>query len=165
MNKLQNKNGYSVIEIIIYLAIFTAISLLVINLFIVILSSFNTTNMNRTLLESGTISMERMSREIRQAKSIDVSSSSDTLILNSIDSFENTILVRFIKENEQLILDKNDSQDNLLGHNIFITNLVFNYINTTESQAVKIEMTLLYSDSKNIKSENFYNTVILRGGY
>ena len=159
------KSGYSIIEIIVYLAIFTAISVLVINSFIVILSSFNTTNMNRKLLEAGSVSMERLSREIRQAQSINANTTATALILNSPSE-----VVKFIGDTNtgELNLYKDDNinpEGNIIGQNISLTNLIFRPIVTTESQAVKIEMTLLYSEKNRTKSENFYDTIILRGSY
>ena len=157
--KTQNKNGFSIIEIMVYLAIFTALSVLVINSFIVILSSFNITNMNRKLLESSTVSMERISREIRQAKT------ADTTVAGVLNLTGDTA-TKIAKENGSLNLYKNNVlQGNLLGQNITITSLIFNRILTTQSEAVRIVMTLQYSGGHKTKSENFYDTVILRGGY
>jgi len=164
--KTQNKKGFSIVEIMVYLAIFTALSILVINSFIVILSSFNTTNMNRKLLESGVVSMERISREIRQAESVDASSTQTMLVLNSHDNSGTDMIIKFIDENGELNLYKDNTlQGNLLGDNLSVTNLVFNRITTTVSQAVKIKMTLQYSGGHKTKIENFYDTVILRGSY
>ena len=169
--KIQYKNGYSIVEILVYLAIFTALSVLVINSFIIILSSFNITNMNRKLLESGSMSMDRISREIRQAKNIDITNSSlgsnpGTLQLNSTDSSGNPMTIKFVKENGNLNLYKNGSLGgNLLGNNLLLTYLTFDRIVTPKSEAVKIKMTLQYSGKNTTKSENFYDTIILRGGY
>ena len=164
--------GYSIIEIIIYLAIFTALSILVINSFIIILSSFNTTNMNRKILESGAVSMERISREIRQARNIDIVNSSfdislGVLQLNGTDNNGDPMIIKFKRENTgELNLYKNDNlEGNLLGNDLSVTDLVFSRINTTASEAVRIRMTLQYSKGNNIKSSNFYDTIILRGGY
>jgi len=168
-NFIKKRNlvwGFSIIEIMVYLAIFTALSILVINSFIVVLSSFNTTNMNRKLLESGVVSMERISREIRQAQSVDASSTQTILVLNSHDNLGTVMVIKFIKEGGSLNLYKNDIlQGNLLGENLSVTNIIFNRITTTQSEAIKIEMTLQYSGGNKTKSENFYNTVILRGSY
>ena len=95
------KAGFSIAEIIIYLAIFTMVSILVINSFITITKSFTTTHTNRDLLESGITSMERMSREIRQASSIDLAGSSlstGILQLNSTDGASNPVVINFSKE-------------------------------------------------------------------
>jgi Tfp pilus assembly protein PilW len=162
----QDKKGYSIVEILVYLAIFTAMSVLVINSFIVIISSFNTTNMNRKLLEAGSVPMERISREIRQAETIGVDSTGDTLVLNTHDSLGNNLVIKFALEGSQLNLYKDDVlQAGLLGQNMSITSLVFRRITTTQSEAVKIEMTIQYEEGKDTKSENFYNTIVLRGGY
>ena len=59
------KKGYSLVEILVYLAIFTALSVLVINSFILALASFSASRTNRDLLEGGATAMERMSREIK----------------------------------------------------------------------------------------------------
>lgn len=166
-NKIE---GYSIIEIIVYLAIFTALSILVLNSFIAILNSFNTTNMNRKLLESGSVIMERMSREIRQSQSIDVAHSSfgsnpGILQLNGASTSENS---KFAIVGQSLNLYEGTGlslMGNMLAQNVSVTNLIFRRISTTNSEAVKIEMTLQYSRGQSTKTANFYDTIVLRGGY
>lgn len=159
--------GYSIIEILVYLAIFTVVSILVINLFITTTSSFNTTIINRKLLEAGQMSMERVSREVRQAKNIDVAnSSSDSLQMNSTNSSGGDLVVKFSSLSGHLNLYKDGILiGNLLPENINMTGLIFRRITTVHGEAVKIEMTLKYSQGNINKSENFYNTIILRGEY
>ncbi len=168
----QKKNGYSIIEIIVDLAIFVTLSVLVINSFIVVLASYNATRSNRDLLESGSTTMERISREIRQAKNVDVvnstlNSSPGILQLNSTDSGGTAMLMKFsIGTGGVLNVYKDGTLiGNLLGQNISATSLIFRRIVTTNGEAVKIEMTLEDLASKTHKSENFFNTIILRGAY
>lgn len=166
---LKNLKGISLVETIIYLAIFTFISVLAINSFINIMNSFATTRTNRNLLESGLNSMERISREIRQAQNIDLANSNldqGVLQLNSTDLSDNPLIVKFAKENSTLnIYQAGNLSGSLLGQNIVLDSLIFRRIATTEGEAIKIEMTLRDSRSKVNKSENFYNTIILRGSY
>lgn len=173
--KINNKKGISLVETIIYLAIFTMVSILVINSFITVMGSFSTTRTNRSLMEAGINSMERISREIRQADSIDVLNSSlngGTLQLNSKDSGENLITIKFSKVNNDLNLYKcsgltvcNTLSGNLVGENISLDSLVFRRVITAQGEAIKIEMTLRDLYSKTNKTENFYNTIILKGSY
>jgi len=157
--RTRGKKGYSIVEILVYLAIFTALSILVINTFMSVLATFSETNMNRKILESGSTSMDRITREIRQAKLADVSTAG-TLVLTG------DITAKIAKENGSLNLYQNNVlQGNLLGQKLSVTGLTFNQITTAKSNAIRIMMTLQYSDGKNIKSENFYDTIILRGGY
>lgn len=170
MHKQTNK-GYSIVEMLVYLAIFTAISIFIINSMIVVLGSFAATRTNRDLLESGGITMERISREIRQSKSVDIvnstlGSSPGVLQLNSTDSAGNSMTVKFVVSSGTLNLYENGTSiGNLLGQNISVSSLIFRRISTTNGEAVKIELTLQDIYSKNNQSQNFYNTIILRGGY
>lgn len=169
--KILKKKGYSLVEIIVYLAIFTTMSVVVINSFITILNSFKETRTNRDLLESGSTVMERISREIRQAKNIDVtnstlSSSPGVLQLNSTDSVGTAQVIKFSITSGALNIYKDGTlTGNLLGQNITVTSLIFRRIVTTNGEAVKIEMTLQDNNSKSLKTINLYNTIILRGGY
>ncbi len=158
-------------EMLIYLAIFTMLSILVINSLITVMTSFATTRTNRDLLESGSTAIERISREIRQAKTVDTTnstlgSSPGVLQLNSTDSSGNALLVKFSVSSGALNMYTGGTlKDNLLGQNITVNSLVFRRISTTNSEAVKIELTLQDNSSKTTKTANFYDTVILRGGY
>ncbi len=167
----HTKKGFSLIEMLVYLAIFTVMSVVVINSFIVVVSSFTTTRTNRDLLESGSTVMERISREIRLAKSVDMvnstlGSSPGVLQLNSVDSLGANTLVKFQTSSGSLNLYQGGAlSGNLLGQKIIVTNLIFRRMSTANSEAVKIEMTLQDTLSKILKTATFYDTIILRGNY
>jgi prepilin-type N-terminal cleavage/methylation domain-containing protein len=169
LEKKKTKKGFSLIEVVIYLAIFTMVSALVFHSFITVMSAFSTTRTNRNLLEAGLSSMERISREIRQAKNIDLMASNLTigiLQLDSVDNNDNLRIIKFSKENSELNFYQTETLiGNLIGSNISLESLIFRKIETTKSQAIKIEMTLRDLKGKNNKTANFYNTIILRGGY
>ncbi len=168
---MKKSKGYSLIEAIVYLAIFGTLSVLVINSFIVVLNSFNRSRINSNLAESGASAIERMSREIRQAKNIDttnsvLNSSFGTLQLNSTDSSNVAKIEKFNVSNGDLNLYENDVLiGNLLGQKVDITSFIVRRITTVEGEAVKIEMTLQNTGSTTITTVNFYNTIILRGSY
>lgn len=166
----RNKRGISIVETVIYLAIFTVMSILVINSFIIILSSVGVINTNHDLVSSAASSMDRMSLEIRQAKSIDaINSSSSVLVLKGTDSSEG---IKFIKEGNNLNIYKSTDGGtswtlvgDLLVENVSLDSILFTRITTLNSEGVKIQMTLEDTHSKTNKTKNFYNTVIVRGGY
>lgn len=168
----QKKGGFSIIEIIVYLAIFTMLSILVINSFITVMRSFSVTRENISLLEAGINSMERISREIRQSNVVDLTSTNLSLNNTDDDGDGDGNSRRFSKDGELFNLYEcsnvgscNTLSGNLLGPNIILENLVFRRIETIESEAIKIEMSIRDVRSKTEKVESFYNTVILRGGY
>lgn len=161
------KNAFSIIEIIIYLAIFTIVSIVVINSFIIVLSSFTTIRINHDLLGSGSMAMERISREIRQASSIDVvNTTSEVLQLNSTDSSGNIVVIKFAKEGDALNIYKDGNiVGNILASNIILNSISFDRIVTTKGEGLKIKIVLQNTGGKIERIENFYNTVVLRGGY
>ena len=167
----SKQKGYSLMEMLIYLAIFTMLSILVINSLITVMTSFATTRTNRDLLESGSTAIERISREIRQAKDVDIAnstlgSSPGVLQLNSTNSVGNSMVIKFMISSGALnIYEDGVLKDNLLGQNISVNSLIFRRISTTNSEAVKIEMTLQDNKSKSTKTANFFDTIGLRGAY
>jgi len=173
MNKFFKKEkGFSLVEIIIYLGIFSFISIFTINSLIISMSAFNATHTNHILLESGLSSIDRISREIRQANSIDIGSSylgssPGVLQLNTKDSSGISTTIKITKEGSVLNLysPANTLIAPLLDSDVAIDSLIFTRIDTTAGEAVRVEMTLRDTKSKTIKTENFYNTIILRGSY
>lgn len=163
----KRKKGFSIIEIIIYLSIFGTLSIFVINSFIVSISSFNKVLLNHSLAEAAVSSMDRISREIRQAGSIDIAyTTSELLQINSFDSSGNDVLIKIVKEGNALNFYRNNIFiGNLLDEDVSVDSLNFRRIETSSGEAVKIEISLYSKKGKNEKIENFYNTIILRGSY
>ena len=174
--KLKTTKGFSLVEILVYISIFAIVSVVVINSYIIVFGSFSQVKTNHDLVSSANSSLERISREIRQAKTVDILNSTlgatpGVLQLNSTDSIGATRIVKFYVSNGQLNLSQGSSEPlvltgNLLGPDISVTNLIFRRILTSGTkEAIKIEMTLQDNRSKTLKNEKFYDTIILRGGY
>jgi hypothetical protein len=115
--------------------------------------------------------MERISREIRQSKSVDVvnstlGSSPGVLQLNSTDSAGTSMIMKFSVLSGALNIYKDNVLiGNLLGQKVSVTSLIFRRVITTNGEAVKIELTLQITSGNVTRSENFYDTIILRGSY
>src|SRR3989339_608933 len=141
--RINLNKGIGIIEIIIYLSIFTIVSVVVVNSFIVILASFSNTRSNQDMINSV------------------FNSNSGVLRLNNVDG---TSYIQIEKNGNALELYSNGVLvGNLLSQNIYLNKLIFNRISTPNSEAVKIEMELQDSRSKTGKTETLYNTIILRG--
>ncbi len=158
------KSGYSVLELIFYITIFIILSFVVIEAIITMTKSFKQVAVQTELIQSGTI-MERISREIRQADDISSIAASD-LLLNTTDSSGNSKTVEFVFSGTNIqLLENGVLTGNLNTLNISITALTFTQITTTEGKAVKIFMTLKSNNDRQARTENFYDTVVLRGEY
>lgn len=169
-NHKSYSQGVSAVELILYITLFAVLSVVVLNSLIVTMRSFSEVRSNHDLLNGGLYSMERMTREIRNAESVDILGStlgvnSGVLALTTRDISGNPKTVIFSKSGTSLIISENGVTGTLTGQNVDITNLVFYQTTTVKGSVIKIEMTVQDNRSPSGRSENFYNTVALRGGY
>lgn len=161
--------GFTLVEMIIYIAFFAILSLLAIQATIVVMNSFYTLRLTQNINQSASVALERMSREIRNAYDIDDAQSTfganpGRLTLKTKDSTDNDTTIEFYVSNGKIgIKEGGVDKGVLMTKNATTTNLVFRKIDTVNSQAVKIEMTL--RDARGILQQDvkFYDTIILRG--
>src|SRR3989344_2322490 len=102
--KIKNfKNGYAVLELFFYISFFAVFCLLVINAIVTMTRSFRETAIQAEWTQSANI-MERISREIRKANSIDPVRTSSDLKLNTTTAggAVKTIEFKFISPNIEL---------------------------------------------------------------
>lgn len=156
------KSGYTLIEIVIYIAVLAMISIIVVNSFIVSLSSSKIAFSKRNLQEAGINIIERMTREIRDAGDI---VDANSIFDNNPGAIEvdGANIIKFNINSGSLDMYKDDVlYGSLSGPKVTVSSLVFRKIVTPTSEAVKIELVLMDSLGR---SANFYNTVVLRGSY
>lgn len=157
------KKGFTLIETIIYTAIIAVIFILVVNSLTVVIKAFNQGRVIIKINNSAELAMERMTREIRFAYDIDALSDLGTnpghLVLNTYVEF-------YLDSGKLMVKEGVLPAGQLTASDLTVTNLVFRQINAPSiSKAVKIEMAIQGSSGNYQKTENFYNTAILRASY
>lgn len=160
------QRGYSLIELLIYIALFTVLSLVLIRSLITVMRTYATAHAYRTVQHTGTLIMDRVTREIRDATSISASSvygaNPGTLILTGTDDANNPHTVTFgVTSNKVRITDTTGTTGDLSSSDVTVTSLVFRQITTTVGSGVKIELTLQTASGYQT-SASFYQTVLLR---
>lgn len=165
IKKNKKKNGYALLELLFYISLFAILTIVVIDAMITMARSFKETTIQAELVQSGTI-MERMSREIRQANDISSISAND-LVLNT--GVNKTVEFKFISDEPDVQLWENSGSNIFTGNlntpNIIVTALNFTQIITTKGKAVKILLTVKSTNDVSGRTQNFYDTVVLRGSY
>lgn len=162
--KIRKENGYAVLELLFYIAIFVVLAFVVINSIIMMSRAFRETSIHAELLQGGSI-MERMSREIRQASGISSISSTD-LSLNTTDSAGANKVLRFALSGTNIQLwDAGNNVGNLNPPNVVVSSLSFTQITTAQGQAIKVSMTIQSSRDTSSRNVDFYDTIVLRGDY
>lgn len=128
----RQREGFSLIEIVVYVAILTVLSALAVNILLAVSTALNSIRVTRSLNHTASVAMERMIREIRQAKDIVESESalgSSPGVL-TLDTFaepggEATIKRKFSAAGGTLSLQEGSNPSVPLTAGVTITNLIF----------------------------------------
>ncbi len=166
--KLKIKNyekGYAILELLFYISLFAILSVLVINVMLTMAKSLKETATQAEWTQGGVI-MERISREIRQSYGIDPASTSTDLKLNTKDTGGANKTVEFLLSGTDLqLLENNSLTGNLNTSKIAVTTLSFTQITTTKGKAVKVFLTIRSTNDTQSRTQDFYDTIVLRGDY
>jgi prepilin-type N-terminal cleavage/methylation domain-containing protein len=163
-----SRKGFSLVEMIIYIALIAIIFVFVINLVLSFASSYKDIAALRIVDRSAMNSLERMTRDIRNATSIDMVLSGFNVNPGTLALIETTAGVstttRFYIQSGTLKVDVNGVFSGpLTGNRATVTNLVFHLLTSTSSQAVKIDMTVQGTSGTVSKTKSYYSTIILKG--
>lgn len=169
--KTQNKKGFSLIEMIVMVSIVAFILVIVVNFLIIYARGYEAFQSSSRINVSGITALERMSREIKQAASVDSSastleSSSGVLKLNTTTVSGDSATVTF-----SLIGDRVEiKQDGvvlgfLTRKNVSVDNLYFSLSTTTDATIVTTEINIETAYSTTTKSATFTTSNLLRGSY
>lgn len=162
--KNKKNKGFSLVEMIVYLAIMTVITITLVQSFIVVLKSNKSSFIDSVIRNSGYSIMENIIRETRKSEDINICSSS----LLSLIQKDNNVVIFSINDGVMTLSEGIGIQTDkgtLNSSDIKITDFNCNIINTTKSKAVKLKIELSTQVNDQNKTESFYSTVILRGSY
>ncbi len=171
MPKLSNKNGVSLVEMIIYVALLTSVTTLVVNGLVTMSKTYNDLRLSKNVTTSANSALTRMVYEIRQAQSVDATQSTfitspGQLTLNTTPAGGSQTTVKFYLQNGVLkSMVGGVEEGQLTLSNTTVSNLIFSRIQNSVSQAIKISLTLQSTVGSKTKTETFYTTAVLRNIY
>lgn len=168
----KTTTGFTLIETIIYICIFALILIALVQTIISVNKSYGAIKSNQALEMSASDSLNRMSRDIRNATSIVMASSSfnshpGRLTLNSKDGSGVVRTVEYYIDGSKMlqIIENGVSGGKLTSSSTPVSNLVFRLIDTGNSSAIKIDLSLQVQKNKATTTESFSATYVLRGSY
>jgi type II secretory pathway pseudopilin PulG len=162
MKKITSQQkGYSLIEMIVYVTLISVIFLLIVNTLLSFSSSYRQLEANRLLEHTAIDTLERLSRDIRNANTITVNGTGDITLTQSTGSISTT--TRIYLQSGDVKLDINGTYFGpLCVRNSQVTNLTFTLATSSEANAVKIDMTVQASSGSVIRTKQFHSTVIAK---
>ena len=155
-------------EMLIYISVLVFMLVIIFNIIVSITRSGRMIKALRNVENSARVSMERITREVRQAENISVNlsifdSSPGKLVLEGTDASGNQRTVEFYLSSDRLLLKENGIDVGALTQtDAQVSSLFFHLFSGPNSEGIRIEMTIESGTSTHYRSENFYSSVILR---
>jgi type II secretory pathway component PulJ len=165
--KFYNK-GFSLVEMLVYISVLTIIFVVIVETLLSFTSSYHRLAALRSLDHTATDSLERVTRDIRNATSIDAVNSvfGGTAGALSVVATQNSIstTTKFYLASQALDVNVNGTLVGpLTNTNVAVTALTFTSLTSTNSTAVKVDMTLAATDGPLTVSKIYHSTIILKG--
>lgn len=166
------KKGTTLIEAVIYSAILAIVVIAVTDSLLVMMRSYASVKISRSINMAAQVALERMAREIRNADSVDdagsiFATSTGKIKLNTEDADGAPATVEFsVSSSTVFVKEGASAPEPLTGSSVEIGDLIFNKISASStSSGVKIKMGVTAKKKDIVRTENFYDTIILRGSY
>mgnify|MGYP001612189515 CR=1 FL=1 len=165
---IEKNRGVSLLEILIYVAILASILVVVINTLISLNGSFVGIRLSKEVNTSAVTAFDRITNEVRKAKSIDQSASvfgvnPSVLMLSTTDDGGNPTTVIFSINNGQLHIARGGLDIGALtADNVTVTDFTVNFIDAGRSGVVTATLGLTGTRGKRIISETFRTAEVTR---
>ena len=157
--------GFSLIEVVVYVAILAVISVVAVNTLLLIHRALAEIRTTRSLDATAAVAMERMIRTIRDAKSV-TSIVGTTLVLAGSEAAP--VTYTFDVDANTLRIDSGSGPVILTPPGVTVSGLAFQKSDLAtggKSEAVKVVLTLQASSGQTVKTQSFYGTAVLRNSY
>jgi prepilin-type N-terminal cleavage/methylation domain-containing protein len=167
MKATSSPKGFSLIEMLVYLTILSLVFIVIVNTMLSFTTSYRTLSAHRIIEHSAMSSLERMTRDIRSATSIDSANSTfgSTTGMLTIVSTHNSVstTTKFYLDTGKLKVDVNNTYlGPLTTTNVTVTDLTYTLLTGSTTIAVKIDMTLQSTNGSFIKTNTYHSTVVLK---
>lgn len=156
--KDKNSNGFSLLELLISVTLFSLILLAIISLFFSMIFANSKTKADREALENARRALEKIVYEVKAAKSIYTPTTTQNQLSLETSRYlppnETNTFIDFFLCGTAICLKK-EFQDPvaLTSENVAITNLEFSQLQNSNSPSIKISLTASYTDpAKNLAS-------------
>ncbi len=163
---LKNK-GFTMMELLIYISGLIVIGSVIIMLILHFFSLYKEIVASPRADRTGLLILDRLSKEIRSAKSISMLESQFNTtegILTIIDQENNQ--KKFFVENGVIKYEENGQAFSVLSSNDFdITNFNFQYVDTSVSEGVRFSIEISYEADRAMQTKSFVGFALVRESY
>ncbi len=167
----KSRRGVSLVETIVYVVLLTIVTSVIIQMLISISGVYRGIKLTRELESSGSVAMETILREVRNASSVVEAESTfgvspGTLTVSFIDEAMVTHKVVFAVSAGAITTSTDGSASVAISSGTASTSeLLFTHFTSPNSEAVRVELQMSGFAGSATKSQKFYGFAVLRGTY
>jgi prepilin-type N-terminal cleavage/methylation domain-containing protein len=168
MNTSMNykKKGFSLVEMLIYISILTVFTVFVVSSLLSMTKAYKHVKSAKDLNHAALVSMERMTRAIQNASSVNATESSFDTYNGKLSVVSGTTTSTFMLTDGVLYGQTNFVTDGPLTlPSVTVNKLQFTSITASSSRAIKVQLGISSGSGDAAISEEFYSTVLMRGSY
>lgn len=151
---------------IVYISIMALVLAVIVNMIIIIIVSQKKVASLSAIEHSAIVAFDRMSREIRDADTIDYGKSQTSypakLVLDTTDDAGNPKEVEIFLNNESLEITDGSVTGPLVDPDVRVSEFSYFIISENTVEAVKMKLTLEAGENQFQRAETFYSTILLR---
>ncbi len=164
VNRCSAGAGFTLLEALIYISLLVVIVLVAVNTMLSFASSYRQLGALRVAEHAGMDAMDRMTRDIRAAASVNAAQSSlgsDPGMLTLVNTGTTT---KFYVQNGVIKVDVNGTYSGPLTiSNASVMSLIFTELSNANTSAVKVDMTVTGTAGPVTKTKTYHATVIMKG--
>jgi len=167
---ISKRAGFSLLEMLLYVAILTFMIVVIMNILVSVSRSQKALVASRNIQASGMLTLERITREVRDANTISITESvfathPGRLVLESFDELGNSRKVEFFLLNGAVhIMEDGVDLGQLSQPGVVVTGLLFRYLSSPNSKGVRTELILESGTGIASRTINLYSTSVIRKG-
>jgi ABC-type lipoprotein release transport system permease subunit len=166
MHSRTSASGVGAVELVIYTAILGLLTVAVITTTLSLNSTFQKSRAERVLVSAGSTAIERVTRDIRDADSINVPASTLNATSSVLTLVTGATTTQYRLQNETLLVTVNGVDlGAVTAQNIRATSFVAVRYTSPKSDMVRIILDLTRTDRFATSTKRFTTSAVLRGGY
>jgi Tfp pilus assembly protein PilW len=166
MRYSHSKKGFSLIEVMVYLAVTVLLAGALITSFISLSTVLARNATERALTTSAQVSLERMVRTARSAESVNTGLSTLDTSMGALALTESATTTRFYVSGDALMVSVNGTElGPLTSDAVSVEDVVFHRYVASTSEMVRMELTLSAVSKAASSTRTFYSSAVLRGSY
>lgn len=171
-SKIQKNKGFTFVELLIYIGFLSMFLTVMINCVVLFSKSWAVIRANRALNTSAVSLLERITRDVRNATAINVGASSfatstGVLTITTKDDAGSFVATTYklSTTTNTVLLTQNGVTGPLTPAEAPVSDLTFWRFSTTQSDGVRIRVTMTGYANGKTATQTFYTSVLSRGQY